>query len=1304
MGKGKYLVPQLEVSPHCKHTQTAHGANRLVSYQKCLDCNQEQKMPLTPVAELHKWNNTMVYMHEDFLKRMINKTIATKAKAKPSTSLGAMAKSSSARPTAAKSKAAPVKEEVKEEDEEQYVDAAVWIGDDVEMVMEELTYSAHTQTCDNCHQGSVTLFRCVGTDNLFWKCDHPDCMLNYAEINQNMIEEAKGVFLCPQCSGKELVPINVTDDPQETEMQCINFVCNQRMLMFELPLAVLEDGQIQHHGAAVLSGCWLKNMDETYFLDENFGKIINTLNVDVPNTYVATGCGDVVSGVSPVTTAPIISRRLVLTKFGAGPWNAVNVTNVPGETYYLGQHNYLVKYEFNSDFVSYMVNAEFENEVTLTRAQKNELSGSLDGLLGDLSVYWQLWEQHASEPDDIAEVFGSLDGSQADDVVELYSPPGVVAAAAARGLKADLSIDLVTGYDLNKPQVRRQIREELRQRRPKLLVTSPPCTKFSPLQNLRPYPGQLEEELDEAIQHMDFSMDLLEDQLERGDHGLHEHPDLATSWTLKKVRKYLQHDEVLLIKSHLCRFGLRINGRLSRKSTLFATTCDAIAVNLQKLCDCQEPHQQLMGGLSKYAQEYPPGLVDAIIKGLIQEWVDSQQAQPEHMLELGDLEQWIDGLRMQEQQQWREFHGSAVLVVVKPKNIPTTGPGHRTMRWTWVKNPIDNKWIQFEQARSGKPNKLEVQYTHMIVLYHHGEINMTFAETGPSITTAEKTMVLRAHVNLGHPRLKEFVRLLKAAGTRNDIIQYVLREFQCEGCLKEKRQPTRLPASTPRTYDFNIVIGIDLLFVYGATPKEEHPVLNVTCVGTLYSTFTMVHPTRKSSALVWAAFLQSWMRVFGSPSFVIMDQGLEFQGFFVEGLENLGIQPILIDRDAPYQNGVTERRGGLFKEVYYRTRELQQPSDVTEVQNMIHEVSWALQTMTNRSGYSPAQRVFGKQPTLAMELINDTGEYEFSQTADVAWKRSEEITLAARKALVELDGKERLDRALRARPRRARENHVFTEGDPVYVWRQGKRAAQAKVGPCFVVLQKGDTVWVTRRGELWKCNRAQVFHMGNLEKQGLEAIPADLLRAKEKLRFHPEKLGYVDVEREGPPRLDQQPEQPLPVQELGPRSEPPAQVQRRAPPTPRVPPEGLRALNPQTPTAAATPGIMRAMPRTPALNIAQSIPVPETPPLSDRSPTPEPESPLADPIDMQQQQQQADEVQQISPTTPAEDEATQQARDRSRSPTGKQAAAAQHNSRWLTQMSCGRQHWRTRGQEPRWPDLKLPLHRPQDLRWNLGVA
>ena len=286
---------------------------------------------------------------------------------------------------------------------------------------------------------------------------------------------------------------------------------------------------------------------------------------------------------------------------------------------------------------------------------------------------------------------------------------------------------------------------------------------------------------------------------------------------------------------------------------------------------------------------------------------------------------------------------------------------------------------------------------------------------------------------------------------------------------------------------------------------------------------------------------------------------------------------------------MTERRGALFKEVYYKTKEMRQPTDVNEVQDMIHEVSWALQTMTNRSGYSPAQRVFGKQPSVTMELTNDSGMFDrtHSMTADQAWQRSEEIRQAARKALLDLDSKEKLQRAIRARPRRAREDLNFNEGDPVWVWRQGRRGSQAKVGPCYVILQKGDSVWVSRRNELWKCNRLQVSHMGNVEKQGLEMIPLQLLRAKEQLRFHRRNLPYVDVEGEGPPP------------DGAPEREP--EVQRRAPPTPRppatprpagtprtpvplrVPPEGSKTLNPSTPARASGT-------TTPAI-----VPVPATP-------------------------------------------------------------------------------------------------------------
>ena len=110
-----------------------------------------------------------------------------------------------------------------------------------------------------------------------------------------------------------------------------------------------------------------------------------------------------------------------------------------------------------------------------------------------------------------------------------------------------------------------------------------------------------------------------------------------------------------------------------------------------------------------------------------------------------------------------------------------------------MKNPVDGKWIQFEQGQKGKVKKLEVKYAFAVVLYHYPEINMTFSESsGHPITFGEKNMVLRAHINLGHPPVKEFVRLLKAAGTRNDIINYVLREISLR----------RMPQRETTTYTF----------------------------------------------------------------------------------------------------------------------------------------------------------------------------------------------------------------------------------------------------------------------------------------------------------------------------------------------------------------------------------------------------------------------------------------------------------------------------------------------------------------------
>ncbi|CAE7350344.1 RE1 [Symbiodinium sp. CCMP2592] len=466
---------------------------------------------------------------------------------------------------------------------------------------------------------------------------------------------------------------------------------------------------------------------------------------------------------------------------------------------------------------------------------------------------------------------------------------------------------------------------------------------------------------------------------------------------------------------------------------------------------------------------------------------------------------------------WRDYYGQAMYISLKPAAafLPQTGPGHRCVRWTVVE-VADRQWRWIEEGAVGKWHPEARKHRTVIVLYYWPEpAESQVLASSYDLTDREKSEVLRCHVNLGHPNKREFARLLKAAGSRHDVVQYVLREFECPGCVVEKRPPTRLPAATPRCFDFNVVIGVDILFVHGASDRAEHPVLNVTCVGTLYSVFGVIDPRRRSAELTWKAFMTLWLRVFGAPTCILYDEGNEFVGrAFQEGLEQHGIRPIEINRQAPFELGTVERRGAMFKEAYYRSRELRQPSDFAETEMLIYEVSWAIQTLTNRSGYSPAQRVFGRQPQVALDTLADGGEFNLSPTADSAWQRAHELRTAARKALIEIDAKSRVARAKLARPRQEINRLKFEEGEPVLIWKLGRRGSTAKVGPCWVVLQNGHTVWVTRRGELWKCNVAQVFKMGNADRAGLEAIPSELLQAKARLKYDSEKLMYKGVSSE----------------------------------------------------------------------------------------------------------------------------------------------------------------------------------------------
>ena len=95
--------------------------------------------------------------------------------------------------------------------------------------------------------------------------------------------------------------------------------------------------------------------------------------------------------------------------------------------------------------------------------------------------------------------------------MELYSPLRLVTEGRKRGLRADGSIDLDTGYDLSKLEVEQQVREKLLCRKPNFLTILPLYTCFLPLQNIRAHPEHLPNKLTLAIEHVDFTMEIYED-------------------------------------------------------------------------------------------------------------------------------------------------------------------------------------------------------------------------------------------------------------------------------------------------------------------------------------------------------------------------------------------------------------------------------------------------------------------------------------------------------------------------------------------------------------------------------------------------------------------------------------------------------------------------------------------------------------------------------------------------------------------------------------------------------------------------
>ena len=215
-----------------------------------------------------------------------------------------------------------------------------------------------------------------------------------------------------------------------------------------------------------------------------------------------------------------------------------------------------------------------------------------------------------------------------DAVMEVFCPPRLVAEAQARGLKASISLDKDTGWNANVALEKEHARALLEKHRPWLLLVSPECRMYSIMQRncnqKKMDPKLWDQQMVEADDHVDFSMELCIAQGRAQRKFVFEHPSGAASWKKSSVQQVLREvPGARIVNFAQCRFGLQApNGKPLQKLTKFLTNSKAVIQAFQGCqCVCTSlglTHAQIEGSMqghkmSRWAQKYPATLVSALI-------------------------------------------------------------------------------------------------------------------------------------------------------------------------------------------------------------------------------------------------------------------------------------------------------------------------------------------------------------------------------------------------------------------------------------------------------------------------------------------------------------------------------------------------------------------------------------------------------------------------------------------------------------------------------------------------------------------
>ena len=668
-------------------------------------------------------------------------------------------------------------------------------------------------------------------------------------------------------------------------------------------------------------------------------------------------------------------------------------------------------------------------------------------------------------------------------VAEIFSPPRFRLEAEQQGLRG-LSFDVKQGWDLLDPTVQREVDRMLDRAKPELLVARLPCEHTRDLNGTRLSPLERARLVREARAQARFATEQCVKQAKRGGKFMLEHPLPSSVWKYPPVqalvRKYGQS-------------RVDVSGLKDPESQLPSSRATGLVLNapcLKDLCrrfpgdhSLQVVEDSCCAGFrhGEVASKCTPHFVRTLLQGALGE-------PRECLCSFWQEDDCVECVSLS---------GFECLAGELPR-----APENRVL----------GSDVAAEPMAVGHPPAKE-------------------SPLDPIGLSLKKL-----HNNLGHPSKASFLRVLKNSGASDEALRRA-NDFTCPTCEASKRPSDAIPAQPAHTEGFNDRIGMDVKYFQGWAPGSKVPCLNIVDYG---SSFQQVVPLsgRETGDMIRKAYAQFWLSWAGVPNTLVLDPSQpNLSQSLCQACEDEGTRVCHVPAEAHWQIGKVERHGGLLATVLNKVLAEIQPRSETEWKECLIQAVASKNSMLNMAGVSPYQFVFGRNPRIPSDLLQDSPSPIANDAVltEPVVEAQNRIRQAARAAVVAAQDHKALREALRARPRLRRD---FESGQWVAYWRSQK-LEKGKIirgfrwyGPALVLGKVGQNVVIAHRRSILRCAPEQLRPATCEEQPPPEAIDAEgrellgMRQLLDKGKFPQNQL--VDLTSESFPPSPEEQAQPLP--------------------------------------------------------------------------------------------------------------------------------------------------------------------------------